>query len=102
MPLGAFGMSVFLFDLYFARSGTAAVTGLDVAGFLAQPDGWRVTFDLAAVGMFTGFFLVPLFALIQSRTPRSELSRVISAVNIQNAFFIVMAAVLGIALQMER
>ena len=102
VPLGAFGMSVFLFDLYFARSGAATVTGLDVAGFLAQPGGWRVTLDLAAVGMFTGFFLVPLFALIQSRTPRSELSRVISAVNIQNAFFIVMAAMLGIALQMEQ
>lgn len=102
VPLGAFGMSVFLFDLYFARSGAATVTGLDVAGFLAQPGGWRVTLDLAAVGMFTGFFLVPLFALIQSRTPRSELSRVISAVNIQNAFFIVLAAVLGIALQMQQ
>ena len=102
VPLGAFGMSVFLFDLYFARTGAAAATGLDVAGFLAQPGAWRVTLDLAAVGMFTGFFLVPLFALIQSRTPRSELSRVISAVNIQNAFFIVMAAVLGIALQMEQ
>ena len=102
VPLGAFGMSLFLFDLYFARTGTATVAGLDVAGFLRQPGGWRVTLDLAAIGMFTGFFLVPLFALIQSRTPRSELSRVISAVNIQNAFFIVMAAVLGIALQMQQ
>ncbi len=102
VPLGAFGMSFFLFDLYFARSGAAVVTGLDIAGFLHQAGSWRVSLDLFGVGMFAGFFLVPLFALIQSRTPKQELSRVISGVNIQNAFFIVLAAVLGIALQMEQ
>src|SRR5690606_9653957 len=42
---------------------------------------------------------VPLFALIQSRTPHNELSRVIAALNIQNAGFIVLAAVLGIVVQ---
>jgi MFS family permease len=102
VPLGAFGMSFFLFDLYFARSGAATITGLDIAGFLDQAGSWRVSLDLFGVGMFAGFFLVPLFALIQSRTPKHELSRVISGVNIQNAFFIVLAAVLGIALQMEQ
>ena len=102
VPLGAFGMSLFLFDLYFARSGVATVAGLDIGGFLQQSGSWRVVMDLGGVGMFTGFFLVPLFALIQSRTPKQELSRVISGVNIQNAFFIVLAAVLGIALQMEQ
>ena len=99
VPLGAFGMSAFLFDLYFARTGEIAQIGHGVGAFLAAPGGWRIAIDLFGVGMFTGFFLVPLFALIQSRTPRSELSRVISGVNIQNAFFIVLAAVLGVALQ---
>lgn len=102
VPLGAFGMSFFLFDLYFARSGVASVAGLEIAGFLRQPGSWRVALDLFGVGMFAGFFLVPLFALIQSRTPKQELSRVISGVNIQNACFIVLAAVLGIVLQMEQ
>jgi len=55
--------------------------------------------DLVGIGLFAGFFLVPLFALIQSRTPKNELSRVISGVNIQNAFFIVLAAGVGIAAQ---
>lgn len=102
VPLGAFGMSGFLFDLYFARSGVATVSGLGIAEFLQQPGSWRVTLDLGGIGLFAGLFLVPLFALIQSRTPKQELSRVISAVNIQNAFFIVIAAVLGIALQMKQ
>ncbi len=99
VPLGAFGMSVFLFDLYFARTGAAPVVGVGVREFLAGPGGWRIAADLTLIGLFSGFFLVPLFALIQSRTPKQEISRVISGLNIQNAFFIVMAAVIGIALQ---
>ncbi|NUO76502.1 MAG: MFS transporter [Lysobacter sp.] len=99
VPLGAFGMSAFLFDLYFARTGLAATTGVDIATFMRQPGSWRIVVDLVGIGLFTGFFVVPLFALIQSRTPKHELSRVIAGMNIQNAAFIVLAAVLGVALQ---
>ncbi|MBF6024137.1 MFS transporter [Lysobacter niastensis] len=99
VPLGAFGMSAFMIDLYFARSGAATAAGLTVAGFMQQPGSWRIVMDLVGIGLFAGFFVVPLFALIQSRTPRSELSRVIAGMNIQNSGFIVLAAVLGIALQ---
>src|SRR5688572_8296655 len=99
VPLGAIGMTGFMVDLYFARSGVAMMSGLDVAGFLQQPGAWRIVMDLTAIGLFAGFFVVPLFALIQSRTPRNEMSRVIAGVNTQNAFFIVLAAVLGIVAQ---
>ena len=99
VPMGAIGMTGFLLDLYFARSGAAPMTGLDAMGFLHQPGTWRIVMDLVGIGLFAGFFLVPLFALIQSRTPRGELSRVIAGVNIQNAFFIVLAAGVGIAVQ---
>ena len=50
------------------------------------------------VGVFGGFFLVPLFALVQSRTPKSELSRVIAGNNILNALFMVAAAAMGAGL----
>ena len=99
VPLGAFGMSAFLFDLYFARSGTAAVQGLGIAGFLQQAGSWRIVADLVGIGLFTGFFVVPLFALIQSRTPKDELSRVIGALNIQNSGFVVAASLLCLALR---
>nr|WP_295374540.1 MFS transporter [Pseudoxanthomonas sp.] len=101
VPLGAFGMSAFLLDLYFARGGVAPVAGLSVSAFLQQPGSWRIVIDLVGIGLFTGFFVVPLFALIQSRTPKQELARVIAGMNIQNAGYIVLAAVLGIALQMK-
>ncbi|MGE8213208.1 MFS transporter [Stenotrophomonas sp.] len=99
VPLGAFGMSAFLLDLYFARTGAVTVAGLDVAGFVQQPGSWRIIIDLLGIGLFTGFFVVPLFALIQSRTPKSEMSRVFAALNIQNSGFIVLAAVLGLLSQ---
>ncbi|KRA16185.1 MFS transporter [Lysobacter sp. Root604] len=99
VPLGAFGMTAFMVDLYFARTGAATVTGLDVAGFVGQPGAWRVMVDLVGIGVFAGFFVVPLFALIQSRSPKNELSRVIAGMNIQNAGFIVSAAVLGVVVQ---
>ena len=101
VPLGAFGMSAFLLDLYFARPDAAVATGLSLAEFVRAPGSLRIMIDFTGIGLFAGIFIVPLFALIQSRTPKQEISRVISAVNIQNAMFIVLAAVAGIALQMD-
>jgi 1-acyl-sn-glycerol-3-phosphate acyltransferase len=99
VPFGALGMTVFCIDLYFARTGGATASGLDIAAFLQQPGSWRISADLTLIGLFAGLYAVPLFALVQSRTPRSELSRVIAALNIQNAVFIVTAAVSALLLQ---
>ena len=99
VPLGAFGISAFLLDLYFARPGQALAQGMTIAQFANASGSWRIILDLVGVGLFTGFFVVPLFALIQSRTPKSELARVIAGMNIQNAMFIVLAALIGIFVQ---
>ena len=99
VPLGAFGISAFALDLYFARPGAAPITGLDVAGFLRSQGSLRIVMDLMMIGVFGGFFLVPLFALVQNRTPKSELSRVIAGNNILNAMFIVAAAMSGLLAQ---
>ena len=97
VPLGAIGMSACIVHLGLAPAIVAH--GLNVGGFLQQPGAWRVVLDLAGIGLFSGFYVVPLFALIQSRTPKGELSRVIAGMNIQNAIFIVLAAVGGVVLQ---
>ena len=97
VPLGAFGVSAFLLDLYFARPGAAPAHGLGIATFVHGAGNLRILVDLMGIGVFGGFFLVPLFALVQNRTPRSELSRVIAGNNILNALFIVAAALCGLA-----
>ena len=99
VPVGAFGMSAFLLDLYFARPGLAPVGGLELAQFVRQPGSARLIVDLLGIGLFTGIFVVPLFALIQSRTHASQMARVFAALNIQNSGFIVLAALAGLALQ---
>lgn len=99
VPFGAFGISLVMLDLYFARPGEALLAGLSTADFIGAPGSWRIILDLTGIGLFAGFFVVPLFALIQSRTPRQELARVIAGMNIQNSVFIVAAALTGIAVQ---
>jgi 1-acyl-sn-glycerol-3-phosphate acyltransferase len=99
VPLGAFSMTAFMLDLYFARAGTATAAGLNIPAFVAAPGSVRIIIDLVGIGLFTGFFVVPLFALIQSRTPKSEMSRVFAALNIQNSGFIVGAAMIALVTQ---
>ena len=99
VPLGALGISAFMIDLYFARTGLAPASGLTIAQFLGAANGWRIAIDLTGIGLSAGLFIVPLFALIQSRTPKDELARVFAALNIQNSAFIVAAAVISLLLQ---
>jgi len=98
VPLGAFGLTAFGIDLYLARHGMAAARGQDWLAFLHGAGSWRVVLDLTAIGVFAGFYVVPLFAFVQSRTPRERLSRVIAGNNIVNALLIVLAAGFGLGL----
>jgi 1-acyl-sn-glycerol-3-phosphate acyltransferase len=98
VPLGALGMTVFGVDLYLARPEAAQLAGLDWRQFLDAPGNVRLCLDLVALGVSGGLFIVPLFALIQQRSPRERLSRVIAANNIINSLFMVVAAILAIVL----
>ncbi len=95
VPFGSIGLSVFAIDLYFAQP-TMHVAAVDSIGdFIVRPGSWRILMDLTLLGAFGGFYSVPLYALIQHRTDRQHLSRVIAANNIINALFMVAAAALA-------
>ncbi len=95
VPFGSIGLSVFAIDLYFAQPAMHAVAVNSVSEFLVRPGSWRILIDLALLGAFGGFYSVPLYALIQHRTERQHLSRVIAANNIINALFMVAATVIA-------
>lgn len=98
VPFGAFGLSLFAIDLYFAQPDASAAAVNSIAEFLGRPGSWRVLLDLTLLGAFGGFYSVPLYALIQERSKRRHLSRIIAANNIINAIFMVGASILSIGL----
>ena len=98
VPFGSIGLSLFAMDLYFAQPTRMADPAGSIAEFMSRPEGLRIWFDLAMIGAFGGFYSVPLYALIQKRSKRQHLSRIIAANNIINAFLMVGAAIMSMAL----
>ncbi|MDR2189049.1 MAG: MFS transporter [Azonexus sp.] len=93
VPFGSIGLTLFGLDLYFASPvGLAGLTPQPLAVLLTTPAIWRVLFDLLMLGVFGGFFIVPLYALVQTRSEESHRARIIAANNIVNALFMVIGA----------
>lgn len=92
VPFGSIGISLFTLDLAWASPAALPPEPLSMMALLALPSTWRVLFDLLAIGLFGGFFIVPLYALIQLRSSASHRARIIAANNILNALFMVVGA----------
>jgi 1-acyl-sn-glycerol-3-phosphate acyltransferase len=95
VPFGAIGLTLFGLDLYFASPTTP---GVDVTAlqFLSSGANWRIIADLLLIGIFGGFYIVPLYALVQQRSAEEHRSRVIAGLNILNALFMVVSAIMAI------
>ncbi len=108
---GAIGLTLFGADLYFSSSYLHETVNnksmFDFKSFITyshayNPDvysfnhaalaRWRLLADIALIGFFGGLYIVPLYALIQTRAEKSHQSRVIAANNILNALFMVVSA----------
>jgi len=98
VPFGSIGLTLFGIDLYFALVSVSPAALAGVTEFVRSPGAWRVLADLFLIGVFGGFYIVPLYALIQSRSDASHRSRIIAGNNILNALFMVAAALVAIAL----
>ncbi|QGZ54352.1 MFS transporter [Paraburkholderia acidiphila] len=99
VPLGSIGISVFGIDLFFASHALPAASHLlSVGEFLRTAAHWRVLADLFLLAMFGGFYSVPLYALIQSRSAPSHRARIIAANNILNSLFMIVSALMAMAL----
>ena len=93
VPFGSIGLTLFGLDLYFASPvGLAGTTPHELLALLSIPAVWRVLFDLVMLGAFGGFFIVPLYALVQLRSSAEHRARIIAGNNILNALFMVVGA----------
>ncbi len=94
VPWGALGLTLLGVDLYFAVPAEPITsTWLTL---LTDPVYLRVLLDLVGIGVCGGLFIVPLYAFIQHETPIHKRARIIAALNVINALFMVVSALTGI------
>jgi acyl-[acyl-carrier-protein]-phospholipid O-acyltransferase / long-chain-fatty-acid--[acyl-carrier-protein] ligase len=99
--VGALLIGLFSLDLGLALlrlpSGDAAP--LAPSEFFARPVAWRAAIDLGLVAIAGGLMIVPSFAAIQAWAAPERRARIVAAVNVLNAAFMVGGALVVALLQ---
>ena len=98
VPFGSIGMTIFAADLYFSSHGLHPHAMSGAMDFVARTEHWRIMADLFLLAMFSGFYSVPLYALMQSRAEPAYRARIVAANNILNAIFMVVASLMAAAI----
>lgn len=98
VPIGSLGLSLFGIDLFFSIPAQPSEVLLAPLALLQDDTCQRVLIDLLGIGVFGGFFIVPLYAYVQQRTAPDRRARIIAANNILNALFMVVSAMAGMLL----
>lgn len=92
VPFAAFGLSLFAWDFGATILGAAPGSLASVGAILSSATGWRIVADLLLLAACGGAFSVPLYAIIQERSPDALRSRMIAANNWTNAVLMVAGA----------
>ena len=99
VPIGAIGLTLFAFYLALSLAFVPDRTGamMNVADmFNHGAIYYHVMLAVTLLGISGGFYIVPLYAMMQAYSPRSHRARVVAANNILNAVFMVSSAVFSI------
>lgn len=95
VPWAAFGMSAASVLLYFAslRGAPHGAETIGVLRFLLSFQNLGVLACLFAISFFGGLYIVPLYAIIQSRSEESRLARVTACLNVMDSLFMTLSSV---------
>ena len=86
VPVAALSMAGFLIYLWLATSGyNVQSEGANIKTFLASDGAWHIMAALAGIAFSGGIFIVPLYAILQTKSAPEERSQVIAANNVVNA-----------------
>ena len=99
VPIGAIGLTLFAFYLALSLAYVPERTGamMNVADmFNHGAIYYHVMLAVTLLGISGGFYIVPLYAMMQAYSPRSHRARVVAANNILNAVFMVSSAIFSI------
>jgi acyl-[acyl-carrier-protein]-phospholipid O-acyltransferase / long-chain-fatty-acid--[acyl-carrier-protein] ligase len=98
--IGAVLLAVFAADLGIATYGVWQPTQAGLEQVFGSFRGIRVAIDLAGLAIAGGLFIVPSFAAVQSWAGADKRARVVAAVNVLNAAYIVAGTLVVAVLQM--
>ena len=96
VPWAAIGMSIGSVLLYFASARPPIIPGTPAIGvfrFLFSFQNLGVLLCLLGISFFGGLYIVPLYAIIQSRSEEAHMARVMACSNIMDSLFMVISAV---------
>jgi len=97
--IGAFLLGLFALDLGWSSYGAAAAAPAGATEVFTSWKGLRVAIDFAGLAIAGGLFIVPSFAAVQTWAGADKRARVVAAVNVLNAAFIVAGTLVVAALQ---
>ena len=99
VPYGAIGLTLFAVylaaSLAFVPERTGELLSLKDM-FTGGMVYYHVMLAVTLLGISGGFYIVPLYAMMQAYSPRSHRARVVAANNILNAVFMVSSAIFSI------
>ena len=99
VPYGAIGLTLFAFYLAISLDFVPVRTGelLTLTDMFTQGAVYyHVMLAVTLLGISGGFYIVPLYAMMQAYSPSSHRARVVAANNILNAIFMVSSAIFSI------
>lgn len=98
VPWAALGITLAALDVFVAGVPAPPAAELTPATFFAYGPALRIFCDLAFIGACGALYIVPLYAALQARVASNVSSRVLAALNIANALFMVTSALFTMAL----
>lgn len=98
VPLACVGISVFAADFFLVGHPGTPAAPLGLGTFFLHPPAARAFIDLTLIGAFGALFIVPLYAALQARVASARCARVMAALNVMNALFMVVSAAFTVAL----
>ena len=88
------GLSLSTFSLYlFSVLAYKGNSLIGVTGFLKDSMSWGIILSLFLLAAFGGMFSVPMYAIMQSKSPEEHQARVVACLNITDSFGMVLSAV---------
>ena len=92
--IGGVLIGLFAIDLGLTSSGLMhPASPIDFAHYFSSPRSIHIAIDLAGLAIAGGLFIVPTFAAVQAWAGSDHRARVVAAVNVLNAAFMVVGAV---------